>query len=120
MSETERVVADHGDHVIRKHEPVWPDGGSTPPGVGFVEDPGSVHKKHECPPDRVEMVARLEEITARYNQRLENQRQVIENLSADRKRLAERIETLTKVLESIEPKHTADATLVQAVLVEEW
>jgi hypothetical protein len=51
---------------------------------GFVEDPGSVHKKHECPPDAVAMMNRLAEVQASYDARLANQRQVIENLSQAR------------------------------------
>jgi hypothetical protein len=51
------------------------------------EAPDSVHKKHECPPDRVAMMQNLEEITASYNARLVNQRQVIENLSRVRQNL---------------------------------
>lgn len=55
--------------------------------TGFVESPGSEHKKHECPPDRVEMLKRLEEITQSYAGRLDNQRSVIENLSQARQAL---------------------------------
>lgn len=53
---------------------------------GFVEAPGSVHKRHECPPDRVAMALRLEEIEKAFTRRLTHQRQVIENLDMARKR----------------------------------
>lgn len=52
---------------------------------GFMETPGSVHKKHECPPDRVAMMERLEEISLNYRTSLAHQRQVIENLDHARK-----------------------------------
>lgn len=58
---------------------------------GFVEAPGSVHKKHECPPDRVVMMQNLEEITAKYNERLANQKQVVDNLSTAMTGLASRL-----------------------------
>lgn len=53
---------------------------------GFVEEPsGPVHKKHECPPDRLAMMRELDGLTQRYDERLRNQRQVIENLDTARK-----------------------------------
>lgn len=50
---------------------------------GFVKAPGSVHKKHECPPSNAVMFAQLQEIQTSYDTRLANQKQVIENLDGN-------------------------------------
>lgn len=76
------------DGITAKHEPAL----ETERAVRWPEDvvrettfvPGNVVTQHECPPDRLVMLQNLEEITARYNERLANQRQVIENLSTAR------------------------------------
>lgn len=79
---------------------------------GFVEVPGSVHKRHECPPDRVEMATRLAELEASWNTRLANQRQVITNLDEDRVRLQGQRDTLFGVLKEMQRilNHDYDAS----------
>lgn len=47
--------------------------------------------KHECPPDRVAMMARLEELQKGWDTRLAHQKQVIENLDTARKTAEEKL-----------------------------
>lgn len=86
---------------------------------GHLFVPGNVVTQHQCPPDRVAMMQNLEEITASYNTRLANQKQVIANLSAELERLGARIQTLTVLLETVAEGHP-EYTRINAVLTEEW
>jgi hypothetical protein len=83
------------DGITAKHEPLrYVDDtvAETEVAVRWPEDvvretvfvPGNVVTQHQCPPDRVAMAQNLVEIQASYNERLANQRQVIENLSTAR------------------------------------
>lgn len=83
-------------------EPHW-----TRPAPG-KEAPGSVHKRHECPPDRMEMARRLAELEARWNTRLANQKQVIANLEEDRVRVMGQRDTLFGVLKEMQRILTHD------------
>lgn len=85
-----------------------------------IEVPGSVHKKHECPPDREAMMQKLVELQVSWEKRLANMKRVITNLDADRARLSARVQRLTELLESVALVHGSDATIVQGVLREEW
>jgi hypothetical protein len=71
---------------------------------GSMEAPGSVHKKHECPPDRVAMMARMEEISSSYERRLLNQKQVIDNLSDARQKLLRQLAAVERLCASWEVK----------------
>jgi hypothetical protein len=67
---------------------------------------------HQCPPDRVAMMARLSEIQASYDTRLANQRQVIENLSEARHALLAanaRYESFVRYVASLRPDQIEEA-----------
>lgn len=58
---------------------------------GAVEAPRSARRKHECPPERVAMLERLEELEKTFNQRLVQQKEVIENLSQARQAILDQL-----------------------------
>jgi hypothetical protein len=70
---------------------------------------GPVHESapepHQCPPDRVAMMARLSEIQASYDTRLANQRQVIENLSDARKEALDDVRELKTFVQGLVEKN---------------
>lgn len=60
-----------------------------------------VEPQHECPPDRVAMMKALEDLQKAFDERLLNQRQVIENLSEARQIALQTAQDLRDLLEDL-------------------
>lgn len=69
-------------------------------------------------PSHQVMMTRLAELEKSWETRLNNMKQVIANLDADRARLSARIQRLTVLLESVDDGHYRGE--IQTALTEEW